>query len=117
MKFCTFPIGGQKWEAHVVRPKHPVFEGDKAHGATDADKCKVYFARGFAQPLYESTFIHEAFGHAAFYVSGAHQMIVDAFPGDEERAIKFEEEMVSKLENVWYPMLQHFGFQFPKVGG
>jgi hypothetical protein len=99
----------------MVRPKHPVFGGDKCHAVTEREKCKLYFARGIVQPIFESTFVHEGFGHAAFYVSGAHQMIVDAFPGDEEKAEEFEEEMIRKLENVWYPMLKEFGFQFPKI--
>lgn len=115
MKFMTISVGGQKWEQHMVRPKHPVFEGDSCHGLTDPARCRVYFSRGSPQPQFESTFVHENFGHVAFYVSGVSQMILKAFDGDQDAAESFEEEAITKLETVWYPMLQHFEFKFPKV--
>jgi hypothetical protein len=114
VKLFTFPVGGQKWEGHAVRGSHKVFDGDRCHGVTLRDKCKVYYAREYPQPIFEDTFVHETFGHVAFYVSGVHQMILDLFPGEEERAEAFEEEAIRKLVPVWYPMLQHFEFKFPK---
>jgi hypothetical protein len=60
------------------------------------------------------TFVHENFGHVAFYVSGASQMILEKFDGDSEAADAWEELLVQKLELVWYPLLKQFNFQFPK---
>ena len=115
MKFCTIPIGGQKWQVDLVRAKHPIFEGACCHGMTVRDKCRIYLARGFATPIIEDTFVHEVFGHAAFYVSGVYQTLVELCGGDEDKANETEEAMIRALVAVWYPLLQQFKFEFPKA--
>ena len=114
MKFKTIAFAGQKWEQHWVRPTHKVFGGDRCHGYTDYDNCKVYFANDDPEPVYEMTFTHENFGHVAFYVSGASQMILEKFDGGHKEADEWEENLIRKLELVWYPLLKQFNFQFPK---
>jgi hypothetical protein len=115
VKWLTVRLGGQKWQVELVRKKHPVFEGDNCHGMTVKDKCRIYVAKEYEESFRESTAVHEAFGHASFNVSGVSQMILDLCGGDEEKAHAVEEEMVSRLELVWYPLMCELGFRFPKV--
>jgi hypothetical protein len=114
MKFKTIAFAGQKWEQHWVRPTHKVFQGETCHAIMVPEKCRVYFSSDSPEPVYEMTFVHENFGHVAFYVSGASQMILEKFDGDSEAADAWEELLVQKLELVWYPLLKQFNFQFPK---
>ena len=115
MKLCTVPIGGQKWPINLVRPKHPIFEGESCHGVTVRDRCVVYLSRGYAAPILEDTFVHEVFGHASFYVSGVHQTLVELCAGDSDKAEQVEETMIRALVPVWYPILQQFQFRFPSA--
>lgn len=114
MKWLSAPVGGQNWRVDLVRKKHPIFEGDNCFGITIRDKCRVYIAKEFEEPIRESTAVHELFGHVAFRVSGASQIIFELCNNDEEKAEKAEEDIVSRLELVWYPLFLHFGFRFPK---
>ena len=115
MRWFAPRIGGQKWRVDLVRPKHPAFGGDNVHGMTLHDKCQVYIATGYEEDTLSSTAVHEVFGHASFHVAGVSQIIIDLCGGDEAKAETVEEEMIRRLELVWYPMFRELGFRFPKV--
>lgn len=114
MRWFNASVGGQKWQVELVRKKHREL-GDDSHGCTLSEKCRIYIAKEYEESIRESTAVHELFGHAAFRVSGAHQLILDLCAGDEAKAEAVEEEMVGRLELVWYPLLTELGFKFPKV--
>ena len=115
MKRFTIPIGGHKFVCSLVRPQHPIFDGDPTRGVAMATDSRLYFATGCSQSTYEDTFIHEAFGHAAFEVSGVSQMLREECGFDAKQAAKFEEDAVRKLVLAWHPLLSHFQFKFPKM--
>ena len=113
-KRFTVPVAGQKIQISLVQPKHKVFEGETLHGLTVAHENKVYFALGYPQSTFESTYSHELLGHISFAVAGVDIMLRENLkegvdPGD------FEEEMIRRLDLVWYPLLTFHTFQFPKV--
>lgn len=115
MKFFTVKLAGHKWELHEVRETHAVFKDlGECYAVTVPEKCRFYFAKGYPQPAYEDSFVHEVFGHGAFTVSGARQRLVDLCDGDCEKAIAIEEDMIRGLVMVWYPLLKDLNFQFPK---
>jgi len=116
MKWLRPPVGGQKWKVDLVKGNHKVFGGDRCHGVTLNDKCRILIAKEYEKSVRQSTTIHELFGHAAFQVAGVSMKILDLCGGDEAKAHAFEEDAIRALELVWNPLFEHFGFRFPEPG-
>lgn len=115
MKWLSLHVGGQRWAVHLVKAtdKQLGTYDDGCDGVTFLDKCKIVLSRDVASQAREDALIHELF-HAAIFVSGAGNLMLDAVGRDEDAYEKLEEDVVRALTPIWHRLLKDLGFVFPK---
>lgn len=111
MKWFTYPVGGQAWTHHRVKPGTKYLaKGEK--GVITFEKSLIHLSSELEGPALDEVLLHE-WMHAAFYVSGAAAKLVEVL--GETSAHSLEEEIVGRVTPLLHRIMVDHGAAFPKA--
>lgn len=111
MKWFTYPVGGQTWTHHRVKPGSKFLaKGEK--GTIHFEKSVIHLSSELEGAALDEVLLHE-WVHAAFQVSGAAAKLVEAVGAATAHAL--EEELVGRITPLVHRIMVDHGAVFPKV--